>query len=148
MSDKEEAKVHVFSKFATVATHPTLSIRPFFVAPTVATEFNALGIDLKPVGCVGLSEALFDFDSSFVRPDILGVMKEIPPLRDKHKNALGEPNADCSLRRSAISIVWKRSLPPGGDRERTEGNPRFPSSGRRRRTNRGKPTFPSVTSCP
>jgi hypothetical protein len=93
MSSIAKGIVHLESVLGTVASHPEREAGPaFFVAPAVAaeTKTNVLRFEVIPIGCLGLRDALFDFDSSFVTPDIGQILKELPALRTKHQNAAGE----------------------------------------------------------
>jgi hypothetical protein len=60
------------------------------VAPTTSDGFNVLSVDLLPVACLQLRDVLFEFDSSFPRPTLASMLKEIPPLREKRKNSKGQ----------------------------------------------------------
>jgi outer membrane protein OmpA-like peptidoglycan-associated protein len=55
------------------------------VAPSTGQGFNTLGERLIPKGCFRLEDVLFEFDSSFVRPEIKAAMPELKELRDRHK---------------------------------------------------------------
>src|SRR5579872_7044362 len=80
------------TEHGTVASHPDRSTQPLLVAPTIADAFNTLGLDIIPVACLSLHDMLFDFDSSFPTQDVVKVLKELPGLREKHKDAkLGLP---------------------------------------------------------
>jgi hypothetical protein len=90
MGDEKSGTVHAATEKGTVASHPDVEIQPFLVAPTVAKAFNALALDLNAVACLSLHDVLFAFDSSFVNPDAGTMLKELPGLREKHKNKRGE----------------------------------------------------------
>ena len=75
------------TEHGTVASHPDRSTQPFLVAPTIASAFNTLGLDIIPVACLSLHDMLFDFDSSFPTGDVVKVLKQLPALREKHKDA-------------------------------------------------------------
>jgi hypothetical protein len=74
----------------TVASHPERLAQPFLVAPTTEKDFNTLSLDLVAVACLQLPDILFEFDSSFPNPGVAAMLKEVPPLRQKHKNAKGQ----------------------------------------------------------
>ena len=65
------------------ADHAADPHRTVRVAPTEAGEFNAVQHELTPVACVQLSDVLFEFDSSIVRPDAKAVMKSLAKLREE-----------------------------------------------------------------
>ena len=44
-----------------------------FAAPATGDEVHTLGERLVPKGCFKIEDLLFDFDSSFVRPDIVEI---------------------------------------------------------------------------
>lgn len=56
-----------------------------FAAPATAAEFNTLGERLVPKACFKIEDLLFDFGSSFVRPDIGAHMPKLAELREQHK---------------------------------------------------------------
>jgi hypothetical protein len=85
--DDPTGTIHTASEHGTVASHPDQSTQPLLVAPTTASEFNTLGLDIVPVACLALHDVVFDFDSSFPTPDVANILKELPGLRDNHKNA-------------------------------------------------------------
>ena len=82
--------IHSASEHGTVASHPSRDTQPFRAAPTTGTDFNTVGLDLVVVACLSLHDILFDFDSSFVNPGVTVILKELPGLRDAHKNAKGQ----------------------------------------------------------
>jgi hypothetical protein len=81
--------VHSSTEHGVVASHPERATQPFLVAPTTASDFNTLGLDLVPVACLSLHDILFEFDSSFPLPIVAIMLKELPGLREKHKSASG-----------------------------------------------------------
>jgi Putative peptidoglycan binding domain len=56
-----------------------------FAAPTNAAEFNTLGERLVPKACFKVEDLLFDFASSFIRPDMKDHLPELAGLRNDHK---------------------------------------------------------------
>ena len=71
-------------------THKATQIAPLFVAPTIATAFNTLGLDLIPVACLAMQDILFAFGSSFVLPGAAKVLNQLPAIRENRKNLRGE----------------------------------------------------------
>ncbi|MGZ5136265.1 MAG: OmpA family protein, partial [Burkholderiales bacterium] len=82
--------VDATAQTGTVASHPERLVQPFLVAPTTEKDFNTLSLDLVAVACVQLPDILFEFDSSFPNPSVAAMLKQVPPLRQKHKNAKGQ----------------------------------------------------------
>src|SRR5262249_20131231 len=56
-----------------------------FAAPATSDEFNTLGERLVPKGCFKVEDLLFDFDSSFIRPEIGTHMPKLVQLRNDNK---------------------------------------------------------------
>ena len=55
-----------------------------FAAPATGDEFNTLGERLVPKACFKVEDLLFDFDSSFVRPDIASHLPRLAQLRKEN----------------------------------------------------------------
>ena len=73
-----------------VASHPERRLQPMLVSTATAATFNVLGLDIVPIACLHLGDILFDFDSSFVRPEVSKLLTGLPDLREKRKNPHGE----------------------------------------------------------
>jgi hypothetical protein len=73
-----------------VGAHPPRNTQPFLASTATAQTFNVLGLDIVPVACLNLGDILFDFDSSFVRPDAAKILNGLPALRDSCKNKKGD----------------------------------------------------------
>jgi hypothetical protein len=56
-----------------------------FAAPSTGSEFNSVGERLVPKGCFKVEDLLFDFDSSFVRPEIGAELPQLAKLRNDNK---------------------------------------------------------------
>jgi hypothetical protein len=54
-------------------------------APTTTNEFNTIGERLVPKGCFKVEDVLFDFGSSFVRPEIGAHLPKLAQLRTDNK---------------------------------------------------------------
>ena len=78
------------SLFGSVGTHPVAEPQPILVAPTTEAAFNTIAQDLIPVACLSLNDVLFEFDSSFVRPEAKKIFTGLTALRERHRNASGE----------------------------------------------------------
>ena len=82
--------IHKTSQQGTIGTHPKPEPQPFLVAPTTADDFNTIGQDLTPVACLSFNDVNFEFDSSFVTPEVATILSGLAPLRERHKNQRGE----------------------------------------------------------
>src|SRR5262245_48569900 len=58
-----------------------------FAAPATGAEFNTLGERLVPKGCFKVEDLLFDFGSSFIRPEMAGHLPKLAQLRSENKVA-------------------------------------------------------------
>src|SRR5262245_38055980 len=56
-----------------------------FAAPATGAEFNSLGERLVPKACFKLENLLFDFDSSFIKPEIETHLPRLAQLRNENK---------------------------------------------------------------
>ena len=64
-----------------------------FVGPTTGAEFNTIGERLIPKGCFRLEDLRFEFDSSFILPDVAPEMVLLADLIDQHTLELPGPPA-------------------------------------------------------
>jgi len=74
---KESELIRSLSEGAVAGVHPETEPPAFLIAPATKAEFNLVRTVLSPKGCFRMEDLLFEFDSSFVLPD---VRKEMPPL--------------------------------------------------------------------
>jgi hypothetical protein len=86
----EEGTILDSSEEGVIGVHPERRLEPFLAAPATDKQFNVLGLDIEPIACLHLGDILFDFDSSFVRPEVSKLLTELPGLRDKRKNPKGQ----------------------------------------------------------
>jgi hypothetical protein len=86
MSDSE---VHEITIGAVAASHAQADQTPRAVAPTGSSEKNTLRERLVPLACWRGEELLFDFDSSFVKPDRNREIRLLKDLRERHKRQEG-----------------------------------------------------------
>ncbi len=56
-----------------------------FAAPATGDEFNTIGERLVPKGCFKVEDLLFDFGSSFIRPEMGPQLPRLAELRNEHK---------------------------------------------------------------
>lgn len=68
-----------------VASHPPAPPLELLVGPATSSEFNTARMRLIPVACWRVEKVRFDFDSSFIRPEIAAELDHLRTLRDKHK---------------------------------------------------------------
>src|SRR5262245_37967993 len=67
-------------------SHEARAARTIFASPGGdAGEFNTLGERLVPKGCFKVEDLLFEFDSSFIRPEIKAHLPKLVQLRNQHK---------------------------------------------------------------
>jgi len=81
--ENEQGNIERVFDGAIAVDHAPEPQRRILVAPSAEGEFNALQTELTPVACVQLSDVLFEFDSSVVRPDARAVMKSLARLREE-----------------------------------------------------------------
>jgi outer membrane protein OmpA-like peptidoglycan-associated protein len=80
--------IHGFSAGGITASHPENELAPMRVAPTPADAFNVRRPPLLPVACCSLFDGRFDFDSSFVKPELA---QEMADLAETIKRFPGAP---------------------------------------------------------
>ena len=70
-----------------VVTAPQAGAAPLtvFAAPATSTEFNTLGERLVPKACFKVEDLLFDFGSSFIRPEMKDHLPKLTQLRNDNK---------------------------------------------------------------
>jgi outer membrane protein OmpA-like peptidoglycan-associated protein len=85
MAEVEQEIPGTDQKGGVAADHPLSEPLRALVAPSTGEGFNTLGERLIPKGCFRLEDVLFEFDSSFVRPDVKAAMPELRDLRERHK---------------------------------------------------------------
>jgi len=70
--------------------HPTLPLVALHAAPSLSGETNTLREPLRPIACWAVGDVRFDFDSSFVLPDLARETGALERLRRTHaRGALG-----------------------------------------------------------
>jgi hypothetical protein len=65
-------------------THPVVFIDDVVLAPTMTDEQNTLKPAILPIACFRVEDLLFDFDSSFVMPEIEKHIPHLAALRTQH----------------------------------------------------------------
>lgn len=66
-------------------TVPITAEAQVLVGPSTSTEKNLVTAGLIPVGCWRVDDIRFDFDSSFLLPDLAPEIQAFASLRDEHK---------------------------------------------------------------
>lgn len=76
--------------------HPTRRSLPLLVAPATGGETNAVRQPLVPIACWSIGDIRFEFDSSFVKPEII----QEPPLLAKLlvRHSVGDVHPSIHLR--------------------------------------------------
>jgi hypothetical protein len=87
MADESSGKVLNSSTGGTSGEHATGSIEPSAVGPSTSDQFNRIRINLIPIACWRVDDLRFDFDSSFVRPDISAEIAHLAALMKQHKGS-------------------------------------------------------------
>ncbi len=82
MSTGGESVIHSVSEGGMAADHPVQYMPPILVGPSTDREFNMIKAGIIPFACWRVDDLRFEFDSSFVKPE---VTEELPVLaRLKH----------------------------------------------------------------
>ncbi len=82
------SKIHRASELGTLAVQQARQLVPLRVATTTGAEFNSFGLDIDPVACVRLADVMFEFDSSFVGPQVRELLIGLPELRESRRNPI------------------------------------------------------------
>lgn len=64
--------------------HPTRHALPVLVAPSLGSELNTIRHPLTPIACWPLGDVRFEFDSSFVKPEVRTETPLLAALLEKH----------------------------------------------------------------
>ncbi len=81
MAGKEDIEV---SEHGIFARHPDRTDFSGSIAPATTDQFNTLREPIVPIACALLPERHFEFDSSFVKPDVAEGLKRLAVLRNAH----------------------------------------------------------------
>lgn len=65
-------------------SHGRAASLPILVAPATRGEQNVIRPNIIPLGCFKIEDVRFDFDSSFIRPDLKDELVELKRLIDDH----------------------------------------------------------------
>ena len=87
MSDQTTGQVLGAAGDGFAAEHPTVPTHEVLVSPTPADKHNTIRAAILPLACWRCDDIRFDFDSSFVRPEIANELRSLADLREKHPRA-------------------------------------------------------------
>ena len=97
-------------------THPEIKSAPVFVAPATAGQRNVIVNPLVPIACWRVDDIRFDFDSSFVLPEVADEMSALADLRDKHTlQVAGSGPADPGVSIPPPLSLFGHADPTGSD---------------------------------
>lgn len=90
--DKTTELQQTATEGAIAADQQQVEPQPVLAGPTTAREFNTIGERLIPKGCFRFEDVRFEFDSSFVRPELKDDLSGLADLIDRHTITLpGDP---------------------------------------------------------
>src|SRR6516162_8341827 len=84
MSDGQKGVIHSASEGGVTGRHSLTDPFQFLVGPSTADEFNTARLRLIPIACWRVDDIRFDFNSSFVKPDIAVEMNDLASLVRVH----------------------------------------------------------------
>ena len=84
MGDVTTSTVHSSSEGGMAATHPVAHTLPVLAGPSTGAERNTATVGLIPIACWRVNDIRFEFDSSFVKPEIATELQHLAELRQKH----------------------------------------------------------------
>lgn len=93
------------------ASHPASELNPILIASSTQDEINTLRTFLIPKGCWKIEDTLFDFGSSFIRPEVRHAMQSLFRLREEH--AAVDPVSGQS--KSPLLSIFGHADPVGED---------------------------------
>jgi len=97
------------------ATNPPRAPLTLLAAPATGKEFNTLQARIFPLACWRVENIRFDFDSSFVRPEIAVEMQHLIALIQEHSLKVPIPGTrEVTTTRPAVSI-FGHADPVGND---------------------------------
>ena len=84
MSDQTSGQVLGTTDGGAAAEHPPMPTHEAIVSPTTTDQYNTIRAAILPFACWRCDDIRFDFDSSFVRPEITDELQSLAALREKH----------------------------------------------------------------
>jgi hypothetical protein len=92
------AEVLKSSEGGVTATHPQLGERVLLAGPATGDERNTFRRRIAPIACWRVEDMRFDFDSSFVLPDMKPELRDLADLVDRVRQSHpGDPPASLSV---------------------------------------------------
>jgi hypothetical protein len=118
MTSEEQSTgvIHGSSEGGIAASHPLATINPILVGPSTSNEHNVISTSIIPIACWRVDDLRFDFDSSFVRPEIGMEIRHLAELREKHKIAIrGRMEAAAPVAIFPTLSIFGHADPVGND---------------------------------
>lgn len=96
MSDESIGVIHGSTDGGVAGSHPPAIAHEVFVGPSTSDQRNLVTTAVIPVACWRVEDVRFEFDSSFVRPEVAEEVAHLRALREEHKREVkpalgGEP---------------------------------------------------------
>ena len=88
MSDPTAATIQSSSAGGLAGEHPGVATLPVFVGPSTGSEGNHITTSIIPIACWRVDDVRFDFDSSFVLPEVADEVTQLGQLRQTHALAV------------------------------------------------------------
>ncbi len=85
MSEESTGSIQNSSDGGVAGTHPNALAHAVLVGTSTANERNLITTGIIPVACWRVDDVRFEFDSSFVRPQLAKEVKHLAELREQHK---------------------------------------------------------------
>lgn len=79
----------------TDADHRSVDRVPVLEAPSAISGTNTLRTSLDPMACWSVDDVRFEFDSSFVKPEIAAELRRLAILIKKHAGARPSRSMGC-----------------------------------------------------
>jgi hypothetical protein len=82
--DGEQGRVFKDSDGGVSGVHPEQQTLPVRVAPSTDAEHNTIKAGIIPYACWKVEDMRFEFDSSFIKPEIVDELQHLADLIDEH----------------------------------------------------------------
>ena len=86
MTDDSSFTAIRFSTGGVSGRHAASTTQPAAVGPSTSDQYNTIRLHLIPIACWRVDDMRFDFDSSFVRPDVADEFAHLASLMKQHKD--------------------------------------------------------------
>lgn len=83
--DKKTGDLHRLNDGGNTGTHFAPAANPVLVGPSTDDQHNVISTSVIPIACWRVDDLRFEFDSSFVRPELSNEIGHLATLRDSHK---------------------------------------------------------------